>query len=72
MIKKIKERLAPSKKDFLKTILVEFEVNQNRTPIDVATQKVNQFLERKKDQYNFDLINVFDKKISDLKENYSS
>ena len=54
------------KKDIIKTILVEFEVNQNRTPLDVATQKVNQFLERKKDQYNFDLINVFDKRINEL------
>lgn len=63
----IKSKFQSKEKNILKTILVEFEVNQNRTPIDVATQKVNQFLERKKNQYKFDLVNIFDKKLNDLK-----
>ena len=63
----IKSKFQSKEKNILKTILVEFEVNQNRTPIDVANQKVNQFLERKKNQYKFDLVNIFDKKLNDLK-----
>lgn len=60
------------KPNTIQKALIEYEMSQTGCNYDHAEKKVLDFLERKKDPYKYDLKNVFNKKISDLKDNYFS
>jgi len=64
------------KKDFIKSIIVEYEMYENSNTQEAATKKAKQFLEHKKnsseEKRRSEIAKAFDGKISELNEKKSN
>ena len=60
------------KPNTIENAIIEYEMAQTGCDYKHAKNKVKKFLDSKKKQYNYDLENVFNKKLSSFKKNHFS